>query len=529
MRSDGKELSPSSSSIRSLLREYGGGDFTLVNDRLISTASQGLFLDGTLLAKPKARFGDIIAGKGCIYACMEEEGKESLITCSLQGELSALHTSYDCYGSPALSPCGNKLAFLGWNLPHMPWEQNDLVILDLTSGEATCVASGASHFQPSWDENGALFFISDVSGYWNLYDERGENLFPMEADFGEAQWTCGMSRYAHTPVGIAAIYTEKGVDSLALLTDQLTRIDLPFTAYRNLVASHSHLYFVAASPELPEALYSYELKSETLKALRETSTLTCDTISLPEPFEFESEGVSAYGIYYPPHKLEEGPPPLIVRCHGGPTTHAKPLFDLRTQLLTSRGYGVVDINYGGSTGYGKAYRNRLSGKWGIVDVADAIAGARALIDAGKGDSSRLCITGRSAGGFTALAALAASPLFTCGISWYGVSDLAALAATTHRFESGYLTTLIGSDPTLLTSRSPLANADAITAPLLLLQGSDDAVVPPQQTEKLARALRTRGLFVEVELFEGEGHGFRSSDAIERAASAELTFLQKVFT
>lgn len=465
---------------------------------------------------------------------------------------AVLVAGHDFYASPRLSPDGSQLAWLAWNHPNMPWDGTELWLADVDADgslvNARCVAGGLeeSIFQPEWSPDGVLHFVSDRSGWWNLYRLRAgqvEPLAPMEAEFGLPQWTLGMSTYAfESATQIVCAYTQNGLWQLAALDTRaraLQPVDTPFTSISSLRAGPGRAVFIGASPSQAPAVVEWNLRDGSFTVLRRSNSVTVDEgyLSLPEPVEFPTEnGLTAHGLFYAPRNRDYTAPagekpPLLVISHGGPTGATSSALNLSIQYWTSRGIAVLDVNYGGSTGYGRAYRLRLNGNWGIVDVDDCCNGALHLARQGRVDGSRLIIRGGSAGGYTTLAALAFRDVFRAGASYYGVSDLEALATDTHKFESRYLDKLIGpyaERRDLYVARSPIHAADRLRCPVIFFQGLEDKVVPPDQAERMVEALRQKGVPVAWVPFEGEQHGFRQAANIKRALDAELYFYARVF-
>jgi len=467
---------------------------------------------------------------------------------------TVMAAGHDFFSSPRLSPDGRWLAWLAWDHPNMPWVGTTLYLGALDPegmpSQPTAIAGGAAEsiFQPEWSPDGsALFFMSDRTDWWNLYRydlsrKTIEPIAPRQAEFGQAQWVFGMSTYAFAGRDrIVATYSENGVKRLALVdlaANDLSGIDLPFTDYSSVRTDGADLVvFRGGGPDIAATIVRLDLGSHTHQILKRSIALAddpalADYFSPAQPVEFPtSGGRTAFGLYYPPRNPGYAPPagerpPLVVKCHGGPTSAASSTLDLRIQYWTSRGIAVLDVNYGGSTGYGRAYRNRLHRQWGIVDVEDCINGAKFLAEDGLVDRDRCVITGGSAGGYTTLAALTFHDFFQGGASHYGVSDATALARTTHKFELRYLDWLIGKYPeeeALYRERSPLFHADRISKPVIFFQGDEDRVVPPDQTEKMVEALRARGIPVGFLLLAGEQHGFRRAANIQRTLDAELYF------
>ena len=402
--------------------------------------------------------------------------------------------------------------------------------------------------QPLWSPDGELYFVSDRSGWWNLYRWRDGDVqpaLPMEAEFARPQWVFGAPSYGFLDDGkIACSYVERGVWNIGVIDPvegSLSRVDLPYTEMGRgeLRAAGQRVVFSAGAPDKPMSLMSLDVASGEVTTLQQAHELHIDSsyLSAPEPIEFETTGGrTAHAFYYPPRNPDfEAPegerPPLLVKSHGGPTAAASTALDLGIQFWTSRGFGVVDVNYGGSTGYGTEFRRRLNGAWGIVDVDDCVNAARFLVSRGDADPDRLAIDGGSAGGYTTLAALTFHDVFRAGASYYGVSDLEALAKETHKFESRYLDSLVGPYPErkdLYVERSPINHTHLLSCPLLLLQGLEDEIVPPNQAEMMFEAVKAKGLPTAYVPFEGEQHGFRRSENIERALEAELYFYSRVF-
>jgi dipeptidyl aminopeptidase/acylaminoacyl peptidase len=410
---------------------------------------------------------------------------------------------------------------------------------------------GESIFQPEWDPRGGLWFASDRSGYWNLYHTDGgapRAVCPRPAEFGLPQWVFGMSTYCVLAGGdVLTAFTEQGTWRLGRLspqTGELRVLDHAYTEYSGLRACPTGAVLLAASPSSAVALLHFDERSETLTLLRSfgetpgaASSVDGRQLSVPEPLEYPTTGGGcAHGLYYAPaHADYRGPederPPLLVRCHGVPTAQASTALNLRTQYWTSRGFGVLEVNYRGSTGYGRRYREALNGLWGVADVEDCIAGARFLVERGLADGRRLCISGGSAGGYTTLAALTFHDVFAAGAVYYGVSDLAALARDTHKFESRYLDRLVGPYPAARATyeeRSPLLHLDRLQRPVAFFHGARDKVTPPNQATHIVDALRARGVPVSYVSFPEEGHGFRQADTIRTALEGELSFYCQIF-
>jgi dipeptidyl aminopeptidase/acylaminoacyl peptidase len=463
-----------------------------------------------------------------------------------------LISGYDFYSTPRLSPDGKHLAWLAWNHSNLPWDGTELWLAELNedgsiaSSEMVAGGKNESIFQPEWSPGGTLYFVSDQTGWWNLYrlrDGKAESLHPMEAEFGVPQWIFGMSTFAfESEDRIVCSYTLRGAWHLAILdthTLKLEAVESPYTQISSVHVSSGAACFAGGSPTEPASIVQLELATGKIETLRRSSSVEVDSeyLSTPRAIEFPTEnGLTAHAFFYAPKNSEyqapEGEkPPLMVISHGGPTSATSTTQNLSIQYWTSRGFGVLDVNYGGSTGYGRAYRERLNGQWGVVDVDDCANGARYLVEQGEVDPNRLIIRGGSAGGYTTLAALTFRDVFKAGASYYGISDLEILERDCHKFESRYNHTLIGPYPdgiTLYRERSPIHFTEKLSCPLILFQGLEDKVVPPNQAEMMFEAVRSKGIPVAYVPFEGEQHGFRKAENIKRALDAELYFYSRVF-
>jgi dipeptidyl aminopeptidase/acylaminoacyl peptidase len=462
-----------------------------------------------------------------------------------------LFGGHDFYASPRLSPAGDRLAWVSWDHPNMPWDGTELweapVGPNLTLGKPRKVAGGRdeSVTQPRWSPDGQLYFISDRSGWWNIYaDEPAgpRSVAPMDSEFSGPDWVFGQSSYTFLAGGsLAAIWGEAGLDRLGVMKpgeDRFTPVDLPFTVLNSIRPSRTGVVAIAAGAAQAPAVVEIDLPEGNSRVIRRSRELTipAEMISEPRAIEFPTEGgLTAHALFYAPHHPEytgvEGEqPPLIVISHGGPTSATWSALNLGIQFWTTRGIGVVDVNYGGSTGYGREYRRRLNGTWGVVDVDDCINAARYLAERGEADGDRLVIRGGSAGGYTTLCALTFRDAFACGGSHFGVADAGALAEDTHKFESRYLDNLIGPWPearALYEERSPIFHTELLDTPLILFQGLEDKIVPPDQAERMAGALRTKGVPFAYLAYEGEQHGFRKAENIKRTAEAELYFYGRI--
>jgi dipeptidyl aminopeptidase/acylaminoacyl peptidase len=551
---EGEDVIPPEYNVRTRVHEYGGGAWLLHRETVFFSHwdDQRLYrLDAGGSPVPVTpegpyRYADGRAlPDGTAIVCVREthgdgEPVNDLVRIPADGSgpPAPIASGRDFYATPRPSPDGRALCWLCWDHPNMPWDGCELWV----AGRRVAGGPDESIWQPEWSPSGELHWVSDRTGWWNLYSEAGR-LTDQRAELGVPQWQFGGATYAFLEDGtIACVRIERAVARLHLLRDgRLDDVGLPYTSfgYPCVRAGGQRLIFVAASPEQEPAVVRWS-ETEGATELRRASDEPLDRalVSIPRAIEFESAGGrTAHAFYYPPvNPGFEGPdgerPPLLVQIHGGPTAYAAPELDPATLFWTTRGVGVVDVNYGGSTGFGRDYRNLLRGTWGIVDVEDCIAAARHLAAEGDVDGNRLAIHGGSAGGYTTLCALAFHPdAFGAGASYYGVADAATLARDTHKFESRYLDRLIGPWPEaeeLYWERSPINFADRIRAPVLLLQGLEDDVVPPAQAEEMAAALRNSGVPHAVLMFEGEQHGFRRAETIIRSLEAELSFYGQVF-
>jgi dipeptidyl aminopeptidase/acylaminoacyl peptidase len=563
------DVTPAGFNARTRVHEYGGGDYAVVNGRVIFSnfADQRLYVQ-EIGSEPKPltpeaplRYADgHIDARGNVLFCVREdhsgpgEAVNSIVRVDLNGGNAGkmIVSENDFYSSPRLSPDRSRVAWLTWNHPNMPWDGTELWVGKLSEDgvviEKEKIAGGASEsvFQPEWSPDGVLYFISDPTGWWNLYrwrENEVEPLCPMNAEFGQPQWVFGSSLYGFaSEKQIVCSYTKNGRDYLATL-DTLTRalndIKLSFTAISQVRVAGGRVVFIGASSTEPTSIVSLNLATKELEVLRRSRETAVDAGFLADPraVEFPTEGgLTAHGYFYPPRNRDyaapaKKKPPLIVMSHGGPTSSSSGSLKYSIQYWTSRGIAVLDVNYGGSSGYGRAYRDRLAGQWGIVDVDDCVNGARYLAERGEVDANHLAIRGGSAGGYTTLCALTFRATFKAGASHYGISDLEALAKDTHKFESRYLDRLIGPYPErrdLYIERSPIHFTDRLNCPMILFQGLEDKVVPPNQAETMVEAVRAKKLPVAYLTFEGEQHGFRKAENIRRVLEAELYFYSKVF-
>jgi dipeptidyl aminopeptidase/acylaminoacyl peptidase len=567
------DLTPSPFNVRSRVHEYGGGSYVVAGGIVVFSD----FADGRLYRLDQGaadavaitpagawRYADLRAdlARRRFYAVREDHGAgddakavvNTIVAVPLDGgDPTVLVSGPDFVASPRLSPDGTRLAWLEWDHPDMPWDATHLRVApieaDGTLGASVLAAGGPdeSIVQPEWAPDGTLHLMSDRSGWWNLYrlmdGPRLEPLAPMDAEFADPAWIFDRSSYGFLPDGtIVAVARSGGHDHLFHIApgELVGEVETAFTELEGLRVGARGLVALAGAPTEPWVLARFDPDTLAVAGvLRRASSVTFDpaTISQPESIEFPTTGDrTAHALYYPPTNPDFlGPdgelPPLIVLTHGGPTSNTASTLELSRQFMTSRGIAIVDVDYGGSTGYGRDYRHRLNGQWGVVDVDDTIAAARFLVERGDVDPERLAVEGGSAGGYTTLAALAFRDVFAAGISHFGVGDLESLELDTHKFESQYDHWLLAPYPeaaALYRERSPIHSAGHISRPVLLLQGLDDRVVPASQAETMAAALAANGIPYAYIAFEGEGHGFRGAHAIRRTLEARLSFLGQVF-
>jgi dienelactone hydrolase len=572
---DVAELTPAGAApfnVRTRVHEYGGGALLVDAGTVYFShfADNRLYMlrDGQaavpLSEAGSRRYADLVAdrARARLIAVCEDHANAGypdncIVAIGLDGSQSTLVAGSDFYAAPRLSPDGSQLAWLSWMHPRMPWQGTELWLAEVGADglhNARLVAGGADEAicQPEWSPAGVLHFVSDRSGWWNLYrcaaDGHGaaSALCPRAAEFGSPHWTFGNAMYGfRSEHDIICTYIEEGVSHLARLSGvdgSLTPIATPYQDMRELRVAGDVLVLLGGAPTIATELARIDLASGELTVLARSiaalpAAIDSADLSVPESIAYPSaNGRTAHAFYYPPQNARyQAPagslPPLMVIGHGGPTSMATNTLKLATQYWTSRGFAVLDVNYGGSTGFGRAYRDALKGQWGVVDVDDCVAGARYLAARGVVDSARLVIRGGSAGGLTVLCALAFHDVFKAGASYYGVSDLAGLDADSHKFESHYTDYLIAPQPqaqALYRQRSPIHHADKLRSPMIFFQGLDDKVVPPPQSEVMVEALRRAGVPVAYLTLEGEGHGFRKLDSIVRTLEAELYFYLRMF-
>ena len=562
------DVTPTPFNVRSRVHEYGGGAYAVSGDHVWFSnfedgrvyVQAGTATPAPLTAEGPARFADLTVDRGRqrLLAVRETHDDSAppvndLVAISVDdGSVRTIASGHDFFAAPAPSPDGRRLAWLAWDQPDMPWDAASLWLADLDGkgnpGTPIRIAggSGSSAFQPAWSPDGALWCVVDPQGWWNLHRLRDGELRCMhraESEFGKPLWQLGMTTYGFDAGGgVVCTWRSDGAWRLGRLDPDgaMTPIPLPWTSVDSLVVDGSTAAFIGGAPDRSAEVVSLDLESGESRVHRTSSALAIDEdiLSRPVALSWPTGGGDevAHGYYYPPrnasYRAPAGEtPPLVVMSHGGPTGCTSDTLSPATQFWTSRGFAVLDIDYRGSTGYGRAYRERLYGEWGVVDVEDCVAGALHLAETGRADRERLAIRGGSAGGYTTLAALTFHDAFRAGASYYGICDLEVLAADTHKFEARYLDRLVGewpADRDVYRARSPLHHASRLGCPIIFFQGLDDRVVPPNQAELMVDALDRQGLPVACLMFEGEGHGFRQADTIRRCLEAELLFYARVF-
>ena len=568
--SDGgtQDITPDPFSVRSKIHEYGGGAYTIKENTIyFSSYADGRIyrqVIGTepepLTEKAEKRYADIVIDRDrnrlicvCEDHSLNVEPQNSIVSIDLNnGRVQTLIEGNDFYSSPRLSPDGRYLAWTSWDHPNMPWDSTYLWLAQVDRDGAVfqpeLVAGGKTESvcEPKWGGDGTLYFSSDRTNWWNIYrrhsDGTVEILHEMAAEFAYPHWVFGLSTYAVGSDRLICAYSMNGswnLGTIDLKTKEFQEIKTRYTNISDLQAADRIVVFIGGSPTETTAVVRLDLETGKEKILKRAGDLSIDPdyLSLPEAIAFPTtDNSTAYAWYYPPQNKDyiapaSELPPLVVKSHGGPTAAASVDLNLRIQYWTSRGFGYLDVNYGGSIGYGRQYRQRLDGKWGIVDVDDCVNAAKYLVKQNRVDGDRLVITGSSAGGYTTLAALTFRDVFKAGASYYGISDLEILAKDTHKFESRYLDGLIGKYPeeqAIYQERSPIYHTEQLNCPVIFFQGLKDKVVPPNQAEMMFDAIRAKGLPVAYISFEEESHGFRIAENIKRAADSEFYFYARVF-
>ena len=564
------DITPPGFSARTRVHEYGGGCYLVHNGTIYFSnyTDQRLYRqerDGApraITPEDDIRHADMVidVDRDRVIAVREDhtagtpEAVNTIVALDAHGQREpiTIASGNDFYSSPKLSPDGKRIAWQTWNHPNMPWDGSEIWVGELdrdgnvVSSRKVAGGHNESVLQPEWSPSGELYFVSDRNDWWNLYRARGEGDEPVcrrDAEFGAPQWVFGQRFYAFSgPDEIVCIYSDPGGAKLGridLHTGKLHHIELFYSTLGSVQVSGKTAAMFAGSSTLAERVLVLDLDTFAQEVVKVANPAHIESgfFSLPKPIEFPTEhGLTAHAIYYPPRNQDHEPPagekpPLVVHCHGGPTGSAGPTYPFEYQYWTSRGLALVDVNYGGSTGYGRAYRQRLNGNWGVVDVDDCINAARHLVDQGLADPGRVSITGGSAGGFTALLSLTRRDFYNAGASHYGIGDLELFVKETHKFESHYGETLVGPYPEradVYRERSAIHFADQMRCPVILFQGDEDMIVPPDQAESFVEACRRNHLPYAYVLFQGEQHGFRQDKNIRRAFEGELSFLAQVF-
>jgi len=567
------DITPPGFNARTRVHEYGGGSYLVDKGTVyFSNYSDQRLYRQKLGSSPEAltplvdvRYADGVIDhqSNRIVSVREDhtvkgEAVNTIVSVDLAsgGPGEVLVSGNNFYSSPRISPDGRQLAYLTWNHPNMPWDGTELWVSTFDADgkpvNSQRVAGGLkeSVYQPEWSPDNRLYFVSDRTGWWNIYrsnNGRAEAICPLEAEFGGPQWVFRQSHYGFaSPRQIICIYTMKGGTHLARLDTVTGRLEEILTPYsggarqiRDIAVGPDHAVFVGGSPTEAESIVQIDLRTPKLTVLRRSRNVTVDNryLSIPRHVEFQTtNGLTAHSFYYPAKNPDYSAPagekpPLIAICHGGPTGQTSTVLRYSIQYWTSRGIAVLDVDYRGSTGYGRPYRERLNGQWGVVDVDDCVNGARHLIQNGEVDRNRVAIEGGSAGGYTTMCALTFRDFFKAGASYFGISDLETFVKDTHKFESRYLDRLVGPYPEkkdLYRERSAINYAERVSCPMILFQGLEDKIVPADQSEKFYKVLRDKGLPTAYIAYEGEQHGFRKSENIKRSIEAELYFYGKVF-
>jgi dipeptidyl aminopeptidase/acylaminoacyl peptidase len=564
---------PEGFSVRTRVHEYGGGDLLLWHGTLFfsNDADQRLYRQDPG-EQPRPITPESTTGEQLRYAdgCITPDGKSLIYVCewhkadggvdnylimlspSGEHEPIPLHTEHVFYANPRVSPNGKQLLWLTWDHPQMPWDGTDLWLANLQDASIDTIrhlAGGNSEaiFQPEWEPQGSILFVSDRTGWWNLYRSKGQEIFTItseELEFGVPMWNLGLKTYVRLDdTTILSSYKKQGMQGMAIIDPSSGKLEDLDISYNYIVpsmvaGSDQRILFFAGSPFEFPGLICLSIGTKKLERIVDIQPVKIDRgfISQPEQIVFDSPlGAPSYAYYYPAKHpdfegMEDELPPLLVTGHGGPTSAARPSLNPEIQFWTSRGFAVLDVDYSGSTGYGRAYRERLRGNLGVVDVADCVAAARHLAENEMVDPERLLITGGSAGGYIVLRALTAYDVFRAGASYYGIADIVSLIQDSHKFEAMYEVSLIGPYPEYAETyiqRSPIHHADKLSCPVILFQGLDDTVVPPSQSEIFVKSLEENGIYHQYITFEGEGHGFRRFENIKIALEAELSFYQGV--
>ena len=569
---NGKDQTDKKTNVRTLVHEYGGSAWWVRNGTLVYSQ----YFDQRLYRRDKSgdsipltpesetqqsyRYADgRITNNEDWYVCVreihtssDEEPSNEIVAVPLDGsqQIRVLVSGPDFVSSPRVSKEGDQIAWVQWNHPNMPWDDTQLCIASLEemvlSNQKVTKSKAESFFQPEWDDQGNLHVVSDRNNWWNLFRvDQSTNeidltsLTDIEAEIGLPQWVFGQSRYAFVGDEIWFVYREAGIDKLATLSSngQFEQIKIDATEIESVTNYQDGIVATVSSWKAESSVMF--INSEEVRPLSKTRDLDIGEswFPVPETFTYQtSDSEKAHALFYSPtnpeYEIHENEnPPLIVLAHGGPTGSARRQLQLSIAYWTSRGFGVADVDYRGSTGYGRLYRNSLRNSWGLADVEDCVAVAKHLVAQKKVDKNRLAIKGGSAGGFTVLAALTFHDTFTAGASRYGIADLAILAKDTHKFESRYLDRLVGKwpeDEEIYKQRSPIHHIEQLSTPMVILQGSEDPIVPPNQAHLMAKKLKENDIPHALIEFSDEGHGFRKAPNITKAIESELAFFAQIF-
>jgi dipeptidyl aminopeptidase/acylaminoacyl peptidase len=551
---------------RTTVHEYGGGAYLAYGDTVFFSSfdDQRMYRvspgrePAPITPEPSTRWGlryadACLTADGAALVCVREsheaagEAVNEIVSLPIDGSEAprVLASGRDFYAAPRPSHDGAQIAWICWDHPRMPWDGTELYVSD-GQGAPRLVTGGESEsvIEPTWAPDGTLYFCSDRTGWWNLYRERDgriEAVAAMEAELGGPQWVFGLRHFVFLDDGrIACVYRSEGMDHLATISPEsaVKPLQIEFTSIGSIDTDGTSIWIVGAGAAAGSTIARIDPDTARTEVVKRARGDLPDAryLSTPRAIEFPTENaLTAHALFYAPRNSDFDPPagerpPLVVFSHGGPTGATSSALNLTIQYFTSRGLAVVDVNYGGSTGYGREYRDRLKDAWGIVDVADCANAARWLAEQGEVDGDRLAIRGGSAGGYTTLCALAFTDAFSCGASYFGVADAEALARDTHKFESRYLDGLIGPYPAAVAvyrERSAIHHVDKISCPVIFFQGLEDKVVPPAQAEEMVAALAAKGLPHAYLAFEGEQHGFRRAENVKRSLEAELYFYSRV--
>lgn len=560
-----RDLFPAPYDARSRVHEYGGGAYCIGGGYcwFVNAKDQAIYRvpdsggDPLRIAHRSAwRFADlhwdgrlnrILAVAEIHYSNDSERSIDNCIVAVdvVTGEIKTLHEGADFYAYPRLSPNGEQLSWMSWQNPNMPWDKCSLWLADVgPQGELAApmlLDQNAAIFQPEWTPDGELQWCADHDNWWNLYNRTGQLSFE-QAECGLPLWNFAMSSWGHVAAAngdysVGLFLADGSTELRKIQAGKTRRYDLPFSVLEQLRVEDTQALLIAGAADQPSQVIRVDLLSGEWQSLRQATELTVasDYLSRPRPISFDTDNAEqAHGLFYPPNNPDyldsDGLPPLIVRCHGGPTSATTSAMEMKYQFWTSRGFAVLDVNYRGSSGYGRAYRQSLYGEWGIKDVADAVNGARYLAEQGWVNGSQLFISGSSAGGFTVLSALTFYDVFSAGASYYGIGDLRAIMDDTHKFEARYGDQLIGpyaSHADEYLKRSPLFSAERLNCPVIFFQGLEDKIVPPNQAQMMVDALNKKGIVNEHYEFAGEGHGFRQQQTLITTLEKELAFYQRV--